>query len=155
MNTHTMVYYGSIPHTVLLLELTRPVVLTFSSFMDPVTSDTDQQDCQSKCCQCVFLQPMDMLKFYISVGSIFNCILWQQCAYGLVWFRHKNHFDRVGKRSYVGSKYLVLLPKTQLELSCCHVKFIQWFHTHKCWNVVHEQWSLACNHLTLFGKISH
>lgn len=63
---------------------------------------------------------------YISLGSAFIFMLWKRCAYAQVEFRHNKHLARVEKGSCFDWKYLVLLPRTCLELSW---KNIQWFHT--------------------------
>ena len=46
---------------------------------------------QNTCWQCRTLQTTDMLKLRICLWSVFNDMLWQHCAYGLVKFRHRNH----------------------------------------------------------------
>lgn len=38
-------------------------------------------------------------KLYISLGSVFNFMLWQRCACHVVRFRHNIHFVRTRKRS--------------------------------------------------------
>lgn len=47
---------------------------------------------QNKCCQCTFLQTWRFFTFpYV---PFFYFTLWQYCAWGLLWVKHKNHLVR-------------------------------------------------------------
>ncbi len=86
------------------------------------TQNTDVKSVHS-----LFLQSRDLLKLYISFHSFFffkTLILFISVV--KVWFSlDTNHFDRIGKRSYYGLKYL-FFAETQLlnVLTSSHQKHL-------------------------------
>lgn len=88
---------------------------------------------------------------FLFLGPVFSFMLWQCCACGLIWFRHKNNLVRIGRGSFfcltsfcsqtqLGNlpmscqKYLVLLSLTRWKSPGVPIvlKHLLLLHSHDC-----------------------
>ena len=87
---------------------------------------------QSKCWWCMFWKPQIwyhhlMLQLYISLGSIFNFMLWQRCAFWLMRLRNKSHLGIAGKISGFGLlSWGPVVSHLQILKHC----LLLWLHHH-------------------------
>ena len=55
-----------------------------------------------------WVKPLHFCRIYMNLSS-------QHCAHGLLRLRHKSHLVRLRKASWLGLKYLLWLPRSQME----------------------------------------
>lgn len=96
-----------------------------------VVKETVQHNRRNKCWWCTFPQTTDCFFYVLCLGPIFQLLCCEHCVYVLVRFWLKK-----------------TLKKTLFWLFdgwiCRHkqgwkrhlIKSVQWFHAHKCWNIV-------------------
>lgn len=123
-----------------------------------------QPNHQTKCWQCLSLHNnwyvktfkyfVAMLQVFVSLGSVFNSILWQRCASTLVSFGTKSTWLGLGKDDFFVFKIPVLVTtNTAGEFQRSFLK--PWFHTYSFRKSHPEQWSLACNSTTILSNFRH